>query len=404
MRLPASPSARGCLRAPRGVLLLRGFVGARRIARVAPGRLVGARRLHAPAPRAADAAHRAADPGARSAEDVPETLPGDAKRGFPRGDVGGVAWASSRVLALDAADPTWWRFPADRRRRIRRRRRLPLARRPLAPRPARARPARLVPPAPRPAAAPLRGADDGLHHRALQSAVSPIKRKHVAVHGDGGGPDADAHGPPEAGPVPGLPAPDPPERFAARRLGPGGPGARRASRRALRVRRVESQLRVPEPQGGGQRMLRRGDDARTGTRRGVRPGDGGELRGRAGDGEVPHRRGRPRELRRPLRVRRDGVAGDGRRAQRGGETALRDARAEGAPERPLPRGEPDRPAAQARVGARAREGLPERRVRRERRDRGRRGGRRGGAGRGSGGALGASTKRRPGPPRRFSGR
>ena len=53
-------------------------------------------------------ARTCADPGAkRPLEDVV----GDPDDRRPRGDIRGVRWASSRVLALDAADPGWWTFP-----------------------------------------------------------------------------------------------------------------------------------------------------------------------------------------------------------------------------------------------------------------------------------------------------
>ena len=44
-------------------------------------------------------------------EAPPEDVVGDPDDRRPRGDIRGVRWASSRVLALDAADPGWWTFP-----------------------------------------------------------------------------------------------------------------------------------------------------------------------------------------------------------------------------------------------------------------------------------------------------
>ena len=53
-------------------------------------------------------ARTCADPGAKP---LPDDVVGDADDPRPRGDIRGVLWASSRVLALDAADPGWWTFP-----------------------------------------------------------------------------------------------------------------------------------------------------------------------------------------------------------------------------------------------------------------------------------------------------
>ena len=53
-------------------------------------------------------ARTCADPGAKP---PPEDVVGDPDDRRPRGDIRGVRWASSRVLALDAADPGWWTFP-----------------------------------------------------------------------------------------------------------------------------------------------------------------------------------------------------------------------------------------------------------------------------------------------------
>ena len=53
-------------------------------------------------------ARTCADPGAKP---LPDDVVGDADDRRPRGDIRGVLWASSRVLALDAADPGWWTFP-----------------------------------------------------------------------------------------------------------------------------------------------------------------------------------------------------------------------------------------------------------------------------------------------------
>mmetsp|Transcript_6519 Transcript_6519/g.26521 ORF Transcript_6519/g.26521 Transcript_6519/m.26521 type:complete len:282 (+) Transcript_6519:841-1686(+) len=143
---------------------------------------------------------------------------------------------------------------------------------------------------------------------------------------------------------------------------------------------------MPLAEGGGQGRLRCRAHAGARAGEGRRRGYEGKQRRRPGDGEVPHRRGRPRLVRPSLQVRGDGGVRDVPDAD-GRQAVVRHTREEGAARGSIPGGEPDGTAASVRVGVRTREGLSRGGIRRERRHRHARGG-------GGGGARGRGAKRR----------
>ena len=113
-----------------------------------------------------------------------------------------------------------------------------------------------------------------------------------------------------------------------------------AHRRRLRLRRDQSQLRLPV-RPGAERPLRRLPDARAGAGRRMRRRDGRGGR-RAGHRQMPHRRRRAGAGRGALRLRR---GGQGR-----GRGGARRPCPQGLARRPEPQGQPHRSAARLCAG------------------------------------------------------